>query len=84
MRAKCCTTADARKIPRDIHEDARDIARQKMKTKAFAKSLDERKRVDFRHRGPYAHWAGFTYLPNSSSPEAADKGAFFGQLLQKQ
>jgi transposase len=48
IRAKCCTTADARKIPRDVHEDARDIARQKMKTKAFARSRDERKRVEMR------------------------------------
>ncbi len=48
IRAKCCTTADARKIPRDLHEDARDIARQKMKTKAFAISRDERKRVEMR------------------------------------
>ena len=29
IRAKCCTTADARKIPRDLHEDARDVARRK-------------------------------------------------------
>jgi hypothetical protein len=42
IRATCCTTADARKIPRDIQEDARDVARQKMKTKAFARSRDER------------------------------------------
>jgi hypothetical protein len=48
IRAKCCSTADARKIPRDLHEDARDIARRKMKTKAFAKSRDERKRVEMR------------------------------------
>jgi hypothetical protein len=48
IRAKCCTTADARKIPRDIHEDARDMARRKMRTKAFAKSRDERKRVEMR------------------------------------
>ena len=48
IRAKCCTTTDARKIPRDLHEDARDIARRKMKTKAFAKSRDERKRVEMR------------------------------------
>ena len=26
---RCCTTADARKIPRDLHEDARDVARRK-------------------------------------------------------
>jgi transposase len=48
IRAKCCTTAQARKIPRDLHEDARDIARKKMNTKAFAKSRDERKRVEMR------------------------------------
>ena len=48
IRAKCCTTAEARKMPRDLHEDARDIARKKMKTKAFAKSRDERKRVEMR------------------------------------
>ena len=35
-------------MPRDLHEDARDIARKKMKTKAFAKSRDERKRVEMR------------------------------------
>jgi len=48
IRAKCCTTANSRKIPRDLHEDARDVARRTMKTKAFAKSRDERKRVEMR------------------------------------
>jgi hypothetical protein len=48
IRAKGCTTADARKIPRDLHEDARDIARRRMKTKALAKLRDERKRVEMR------------------------------------
>jgi transposase len=48
IRAKCCTTADARKIPRDLHEDARDVTRRKMKTKAFARSRDQRKRVEMR------------------------------------
>ena len=38
----------ARKIPRDLHEDARDVARRKMRTKAFVKSRDERKRVEMR------------------------------------
>ena len=38
----------ARKIPRDLHENARDVARRKMKTKAFARSHDERKRVEMR------------------------------------
>jgi Transposase DDE domain len=38
----------ARKIPRDLHEHARDVARRLMRTKAFNKSRDERKRVEMR------------------------------------
>ena len=34
--------------PRDIHEDARDLARRLMGTKRFLKSRDERKRVEMR------------------------------------
>jgi transposase len=48
LRTKCCTNAAARKIPRDLHEDARNVARRKMKTKEFARSRDERKRVEMR------------------------------------
>ncbi len=48
LKARCCTRGAARKIPRDVHEDARDVARRKMKTKAFARSRDERKRVEMR------------------------------------
>jgi transposase len=48
LRSSCCTRDAARKIPRDVHEDARDVARRKMKTKAFARSRDERKRVEMR------------------------------------
>jgi transposase len=48
LRGRCCTRTEARKIPRDLHEDARDVARRKMKTKAFARSRDERKRVEMR------------------------------------
>src|SRR5262249_23227031 len=55
IRAKCCTTADARKIPRDLHEDARDVARRKMKTKAFARSRDKRKPVEMRFANLKTH-----------------------------
>jgi transposase len=48
LRSRCCIRDEARKIPRDLHEDARDVARRKMKTKAFARSRDERKRVEMR------------------------------------
>jgi len=37
-----------RKIPRDVHEDARDVARALMGKPEFAKSRDERKRVEMR------------------------------------
>jgi transposase len=48
FKAKCCPKAPARKIPRDLHEDARDVARRKMETKAFLRSRDQRKRVEMR------------------------------------
>jgi Transposase DDE domain len=37
-----------RKIPRDVHEDARDQARALTMTPEFAKSRDERKKVEMR------------------------------------
>ena len=37
-----------RKIPRDVHEDARDYARALMGTPEFDKSRDERKKVEMR------------------------------------
>ena len=37
-----------RKIPRDLHEHARDAARALVGTPAFDKSRDERKRVEMR------------------------------------
>lgn len=48
LKAKCCPNMPARQIPRDIHEDAREVARRKMTTKAFLRSRDERKRVEMR------------------------------------
>ncbi|TMJ66291.1 MAG: IS5/IS1182 family transposase [Alphaproteobacteria bacterium] len=48
LKAKCCPKEPARKIPRDLHEDARDVARRKMNTKAFLKSRDQRKKVEMR------------------------------------
>jgi hypothetical protein len=38
----------SRRIVRDLDEDARDVARAKMRTKAFRRSRDERKRVEMR------------------------------------
>ena len=38
----------SRRIVRDVNETARDIAGRKMKTKAFLKSRNQRKRVEMR------------------------------------
>jgi transposase len=48
LKPSCCPNMPSRRIVRDINEDARDLARRKMKTKAFLKSRDERKRVEMR------------------------------------
>src|SRR5712691_8914798 len=38
----------ARRIVRDVNEDAREVTRRKMKTKAFFESRNRRKRVEMR------------------------------------
>ena len=48
LKMTCCPNTPARQVPRDIHENARDVARRLMRTKAFLKSRDERKRVEMR------------------------------------
>ena len=48
LKMQCCPNTPARQIPRDLHEDARDLARRLMGTKRFLKSRDERKRVEMR------------------------------------
>jgi len=48
LKPKCCPNMPSRRVLRDVNEDARDIARRKMKTKAFLKSRDQRKRVEMR------------------------------------
>ena len=46
LKQRCCPKAPHRKIPRDIHEDARDVARALYDTPAFDQSRRERKRVE--------------------------------------
>ena len=43
---KCCPNMPARRIPRDVNEDARDVARALAKTEAFEQSRRDRKRVE--------------------------------------
>jgi hypothetical protein len=43
-----CTTANARKVSRDIDEDVRDHVRALANTEAFQKSRRERKKIEMR------------------------------------
>jgi len=67
LKMRCCPNAPARKIPRDLHEDARDVARAHALTPEYAIACRRRKKVEmlFAHlkrilrlgrlrlRGPY-------------------------------
>jgi transposase len=46
FKARCCPNTPARKIPRSLHEGARDLARSLAGTAAFEQSRRERKRVE--------------------------------------
>ena len=45
-KAKCCPNADARKITRDEHEDARQVARDIATTRQYDISMKLRKKVE--------------------------------------
>jgi transposase len=46
LKPRCCPNAPARKIPRSIHEGARDMARDIAATDAYVTSRRERKKVE--------------------------------------
>ncbi len=46
LKPKCCPKMPFRRVPRDVHEAARDIARALAKTEAFERSRRSRKRVE--------------------------------------
>lgn len=46
LKPRCCPKTPERKIPRSIHEDARDLARALVGTPAFEQSRRNRKRVE--------------------------------------
>lgn len=48
LKARCCPNGAGRKVPRDVNEEARDLARALMKTPEYERSRDERKRVEMR------------------------------------
>ena len=48
LKQQCCPNMPSRRIVRDVNEAARDVARRKMRTRAFLRSRDQRKRVEMR------------------------------------
>ena len=46
FKMRCCPSTPMRYVPRDLHEDARDVARALAKTEAFEQSRRSRKRVE--------------------------------------
>jgi IS5 family transposase len=48
LKMQCSPNTPMRQIPRDLHEDARDVARALAKTEAFEQSRRERKKVEMR------------------------------------
>jgi len=46
FKARCCPKEPARKVPRSIHEGARDMARDIAKTEAYATSRRQRKKIE--------------------------------------
>jgi hypothetical protein len=48
LKPQCCPKEPARKVPRDIHEHARDVARSLTGTEGFEQSRRERKKIEMR------------------------------------
>ena len=46
LKPRCCPKMPARKVPRSIHEKARDVARDIAKTHAYVSSRRERKKIE--------------------------------------
>ncbi len=46
LKPQCCPNEPARKVPRSIHEGARDLARDLADTDAYVTSRRERKKVE--------------------------------------
>ena len=67
LKTRCCLNTPMRYVPRDLHEDARDIARALAKTEAFEQSRRYRKRVEML----FAHLKGILRL-GKTIPKGVD------------
>ena len=63
LKPRCCPKMPARKVPRSIYENARDVARDIAKTETYVTSRRERKKIEMLVRTSQAH-------PTSRSAQA--------------
>ena len=63
LKPKCCPNTPARKVPRSIHEGARDMARQIAKSPQGRTSRRMRKKIEmlFAHSNASSSWIDFDY-----------------------
>src|SRR5205807_8586461 len=57
LKMQCCPKEPARKVPRSIYEEARDVARACAKTEAYVQSRRDRKKIENAVRPLEAHLA---------------------------
>lgn len=55
LKSKCCPNSPQRIVPRDVNEDARDIARTLMGTPEYERSRDERKKIEMKFAHAKSH-----------------------------
>ena len=72
LKFKCCPNTPQRIVPRDVNEDARDIARALMGTPEYEKSRDERKKVEMKFAHVKSHH-GFERLRLRGLSSARDE-----------
>jgi len=72
LKYKCCAKAPARRIPRDVNEDARDHARSLMGSEAYNQSARDRKKIE-RLFGEAKHNLAMTRLRLRGLTGAADE-----------
>ena len=46
LKSRCCPSSPQRKVPRNVHEEARDVARALARTEEFAQTRRDRKKVE--------------------------------------
>jgi Transposase DDE domain len=67
LKPKCCPKEPARKIPRDVHEHARDVARSLTSTEGFEQSRRERKKIEMRYPRRLSAGCGSAWADHETS-----------------